>query len=87
MCVGEICISLTVGLQSTLIHFSKEFIYWVIVWYNITINTISFCAICHCMGYGVMFFNHVLSFLAIAKIIRVSAIVKPTKLLIKTSLN
>ncbi|ODG95827.1 hypothetical protein TH70_0632 [Streptococcus agalactiae] len=45
-------------LYSTLIHFSKEFIYWVVIWYNIASNTISFCTVCHCMGYGVMFFNH-----------------------------
>ena len=87
MGVGEICISLTVSLQSTLIYFSKKLIYWVIVRDNISGNTVSFGSVCHCVRYYVMLFNHFLSFLAIAKIARVSTIVKPTKLLIKISLN
>ncbi|XXQ12877.1 hypothetical protein V4C47_06475 [Streptococcus dysgalactiae subsp. dysgalactiae] len=39
------------------------------------------------MSYNVMFFDHDFSFLAAAKTVSVSAIVNPTKLLIKTSLS
>ena len=87
MGVGEICISLTVSLQSALIYFSKKLIYWVIVRDDISGNTVSFCSVCHRVRYCVMLFNHFLSFLAIAKIARVSITVNPTKLLIKISLS
>ena len=63
MGVGEICISLTISLQSTL------------------------CTICHYMSYDMMFLNHSFSLLAFAKTVSVSAIVKPTKLVINTSLS
>lgn len=87
MRILERCTALSVTLPSVFVDFSKDFIHGVIIWDDIPCNIIQFCTVCHYMAYGVMLLSHALSFLAFAKISRVSATVRPTKLFIKTSLN